>query len=259
MSVDNRQSLIVIFRCHFTGRIGAKYPNLIIEGRRIIDELRLIKLFIQLLHNLVPNFYPDAHVHRSNLRINAMALTQMGKPLGAFPAHTGNNLLRIVGFSLICDDALRPAIFNNNILNHRHKLNFHAGGDQMILKAGINLIPFLCSEMTDWTFNQFQICPNSLCPDTLNGLVIFQTINPLICAKFQIYFIRFVQQFNRPVISEDLRQISSHIRRKGQLAIGKCSGSGKTGRNRAWLTANTLFRRPFRTVSVFNGPAFFNH
>ena len=53
----------------------------------------------------------------------------------------------------------------------------------MFLQSCVNLISFLSSKMADRTFDQFQICPDGLCPYTLNSSIIFQTVNPLVRAK----------------------------------------------------------------------------
>ena len=129
----------------------------------------------------------------------------------------------------------------------------------MLLKTGINFISFLRSEVTDRTLDQFQICTDSLCPNPFNGRIIFQSIHFFIRPKIQINLVRFIQQLYRPVIPENFRKIAPDIRRKGQLSIRKCTGAGKSRRNRTWFTSDTLFCLAFRAISVFNGPALFNH
>ena len=116
----------------------------------------------------------------------------MREPFRTLPAYTGNNFIRIEGISLIRNHAFCSAILDDNILNHSHKLNFNTGGKQMILKPRINLIALFRAEMTNRTFNQFQICPNRFSADTLNRSIIFQPVNPFIRSKFQINFIRFI-------------------------------------------------------------------
>ena len=77
MSVDYRQSVIVILCRHFPGRIRAEYPHLIVKGRRVVHQLCLVQLFVQLLHDLVADFHADADVHGAVFRLVCRVCLQM--------------------------------------------------------------------------------------------------------------------------------------------------------------------------------------
>ena len=85
----------------------------------------------------------------------------------------------------------------------------------MLLQPGIDLISFLGSKMADWTFNQLQVRADRLGADILDGLIILDAIDFLICSELQIDVVCLVDQFCCPLISQNLRKRSSHIRGEG--------------------------------------------
>ena len=85
----------------------------------------------------------------------------------------------------------------------------------MLLQPGIDLISFLGSKMADRTFNQLQVRADRLGADILDGLIILDAIDFLICSELQIDVVCLVDQFCCPLISQNLRKRSSHIRGEG--------------------------------------------
>ena len=158
MSIDYRQTSLVVFCRHFPRWICAEYPYFIIKSRCIINELGLIELLVEFFHDFIPDFHTDSYIHSPILCFNPMFFTNMRKPLRSFPSNARHDLRRIKSLSFFRDNSDCPSFFHENILYHRHKTDFHSVLLQVLLEPRINLVSFLGAQMTDGTFNELEIC-----------------------------------------------------------------------------------------------------
>ena len=211
MTINNCKSVIVVLCCHFSGRVRAEYAYLIVKCWCIVYKFCLVKLLIEFLHDLIADFYPDTYINSTILCFNTMIFTDSFKPAWAFSSDTWYDFIRIVSFLFVCDDPLCHTILDYDILYHSHELDFYTWSQQMFLQSCVNLISFLSSKMADRTFDQFKIGTNCFRPDPLDSFVIVNSIDLLICPKFQIYIVCFFDQFFRLLIAKDLRQSSPYI------------------------------------------------
>ena len=192
MAIDHRQPIVIIFRCNFTRWVGAKSPYLIVKRRRMVHQLCLIKVLIQELHHLIPDFHPDTNIHSPNFRFHALFFAHMAEPVCAFPANCTDNFIPIVLLSRACGYADCPAAFHKHTLYHSHKFHFHAVVQQMLLKAHIDLIAFLCAKVPNGAFHQLQVGINRLPADFTDFFLLAYPIDIGVRAEFKVDFIRFM-------------------------------------------------------------------
>ncbi len=111
----------------------------------MVNQLRLIEIFVEELHHFVPHFHPDADVHGSRRGVNPDFTAFGVEPVGALPAHGGNDFTGIEVFAFIRPDSHGPALFQKNFLHHGIEFQHHARFFQMMLQFFVNFIPFLRS------------------------------------------------------------------------------------------------------------------
>ena len=178
MAVYHRQASLIVFRSHFPGRIGTEGTHLIIKGRRIENQLRLIQIFIQELHHFIPHFHTHADIHRTGRGGNTDLGTFVLKPVGALPSYRRYDFIRQIGVTLIRDNTCRAAVFHQDFLHHCVKHHLHAFFRKRVLQAGIDLIAFFRPQMPYGTFHQLQVGINGLSADFTDFLFLIHTVNP---------------------------------------------------------------------------------
>ena len=68
-----------------------------------------------------------------------------------------------------------------------------------------------------------------------------------------------MDQLQGLVISQDIRQVPSHIRRQGELSVRKRAGSRKAGGDAAWPAPHADLGGTLGAYPLFNGTALFHH
>ena len=129
MAVDHGKPAFIVFRSHFTGRVGTESPYLVIKSRRMVDQLRLVKVFIQKLHNLIPDFHPDTDIHGSRCGFYPDLLTFIPEPVSPFPAHCGYHFFSKEAFFLMGLYSHGLTVLHQNFLHHGVELKY----DSLIL------------------------------------------------------------------------------------------------------------------------------
>ena len=195
MTVDDRQSAFVVLRCHFSGRIGAEGAHLIIERRRMEDQLGFVKIFVQELHDFIPNFHTHSYIHRPRCRLYADLTTLLTKPVSAFSSDGGDDGIRIEGISLHRGDPHRPSVLRQDILHHRFKEKVHPAVFQMPLESAVDPVSFFGSQMANGALYQLQIGIDRRLPNLSDFILSVDAVNILIRPEIQIDFIRFMNQF----------------------------------------------------------------
>lgn len=84
-----------------------------------------------------------------------MVVTDVGEPVGTFATDGGDDLVCVVCLVFIGNDTFCSSVFDDDIFYHRVEFHVDAVCEEVILQAGINLVAFLGSEVTDRAFDQF--------------------------------------------------------------------------------------------------------
>ena len=225
----------------------------------MVDELRLIQVLVQKLHDLIPHFHPHSDIHRARRGFNADLTALLLKPVRPFPSHGGNDLICPVDFSLIRAHPHGPSILHQDLLHHGLEQKLHALLLQVALKLSVNFVSLLGAQMADWTLHQLQVGDNGRPADLPDLRLPVHTVHLRVRPEFQIDPVRFPDQLQRLVIAQDGGQISSHIRGKRQLPVRKSSRPGKARGDGAGITAHALLRLSLGAHPLFYGTPLFYH
>ena len=258
MSVDDCQAVIIVLRRDLSRRVGAEGAHLVIKGRRVIDKLCFVEILIEKIHDLITDLDSDADIHGADLRLDPVPVTDMGKPVRALPADAGSDLIRVKGISLVGNNTADLAVLDQDIRDHGIKAHLHALILKPVLYPLIDLVAFLCTEVSDRAFDQLQVGLDRAATDVFDLLLLIDSVDIFVRAEFQVDRVGFPHKLSGLVIAQDLRQVSADIRRKRQLAVGKSAGSRKAGGNVAWLASHAAPGHSLRTAPLLNGSALFN-
>ena len=154
MPIDHCQAVFIVFRGNLAGWVGAEGADLVVKGGGVVHQLGLIEILVEKFHDFIPNFHPDADIHSSYFRLNAMAFADVAEPVRPLPPHGSHHLRGIADLALVCNHAFCAAFFYYNVFHHGIEFHLNAMGQEMFLKAGVDLIPLLCAEMADRAFDQ---------------------------------------------------------------------------------------------------------
>ena len=154
VAVDHGQSVLIVFGGHLAGGVGAEGAHLVVEGGGVVNQLGLVKVLVEELHDLVPDLHPHADVHGAHPGLDAVVVADVGEPVGALAADGGNYLGGVAGLVLVGDHALHLAVLNDDVLHHGVELHPDALGQQVLFQAGVYLVALLRAEMADGAFNQ---------------------------------------------------------------------------------------------------------
>ena len=154
MAVYYCKAVFIVFGCYFTGRVAAEGAYLIVKGRGVVDQLGLIKVFVEEFHNLVADFNADADIHGSNLCLNVVVIADMGEPFRTLAANGSYDLRCAEGFIFVRYNTLYGIALDQDVLYHGVKFHLNALSQQVLLKAGIDFVAFLCTQVTDGAFDE---------------------------------------------------------------------------------------------------------
>ncbi len=83
VTVYHRQARLVMLLAYHTAGIHAEGAHFVLVGVRIVDQLRLVKILGQMIHDRVGYFYAHANVHFVVLRAQPQLLGLIGQPFRA--------------------------------------------------------------------------------------------------------------------------------------------------------------------------------
>ena len=55
------------------------------------DQLGFVEIFVQELHDFIPNFHTHSYIHRPRCRLDTDLTTLLTKPVGAFSSDGGDD------------------------------------------------------------------------------------------------------------------------------------------------------------------------
>ncbi len=149
MPIDNSKAALIIFCCHFSGRIGTEGSYLIIKSRRMIDQLGFIQIIIQILHDLISDLNTHTNIYGARRGLDPNLFAFILKPVSTFPSYCGYHFTAVVNISLIGSDANCLSILYQDLFHHSIKDQLCSLIHQMLLKLCIDLVAFLCSKVPD--------------------------------------------------------------------------------------------------------------
>ena len=91
----------------------------------------------------------------------------------------------------------------------------------MILDRSVNLLRFLGAQMTDRTVYQLEPRLNRALADLLNFGSVADAFDALVCAEFQINFIRVINRFLCKLLPDQRGKVSADIAAQRQLSVRK--------------------------------------
>ena len=77
----------------------------------MVNELGLIQILVQCLHDLIPYFHPYADIHRTRCRFNTDLFTFVFEPVRSFPADCGDDLSGMPYIAFVCLHTSSNTIF----------------------------------------------------------------------------------------------------------------------------------------------------
>ena len=86
VAVDQSYAALIVFLGNNAAGIHAERPAFILEGIGIIDQLGLIELPGQMVHDGIGRFHPDADIHSVIDGFQAQLVGLPGQPLRAAPS-----------------------------------------------------------------------------------------------------------------------------------------------------------------------------
>ena len=155
MTVYDSQTVFVILGRNLTGRVRTEGADFIVEGRCVVYEFCLVEVLVEEFHDLVADLDTDTDINGADLGIDPVVVTDVGEPVGTFATDGGDDLVCVVCLVFIGNDTFCSSVFDDDIFYHRVEFHVDAVCEEVILQAGINLVAFLGSEVTDRAFDQF--------------------------------------------------------------------------------------------------------
>ena len=154
MAVHDRQVVIVVLGRHLSGGVRAERADPVVKGGRVIHELCLVEVLVQVLHDLVPDLDAHADVHGAGRRLDAKLLALAVEPVGAVTSDSQDDLRRSKGLRLLCADACDLPILNQDLLHRIIKEHVDTGLCQVGLHLLIDLVADLGAEVPDRTLDE---------------------------------------------------------------------------------------------------------
>ena len=187
VTVYHRQMIVIVLRGDFSGRIRAEGAHLVVEGGGIVDQLCLVEILIEELHDLVPDFYAHADIHGSRLRLDAELLALSVQPVRAVSSDRYDHLGSVELFALFCENTADLLVFSDQDLLHRAvEAHVDAGVRQMLLELLIDLVPFFRSQMADRTFHELEVGADRLGADLSDLLFLADAVDIGVRSELEI-------------------------------------------------------------------------
>ena len=212
VSVDDRQIVIVIFRRYFSRRIGAECADFVIKGRRVIDQLGLVEILIEELHDLIPDFHTDADIHGARHGLDPELFALAVQPVRAVAADRHNDSWRVKLLVLFRLNAHGASITDQDRSDGIVETHVNARVLQMMLELFIDLVSLLGAEMADRALHKLQVCADRLGADLLDLLLLANTVHISIGTELEVDLIRSLDQFFGLCVPENIRQSAADIR-----------------------------------------------
>ena len=135
---------------------------------------------------------------------------------------------------------------------------------KVIFYREIEFLSLFRAEVANRTIDEFESRLDRFLADFLDLVLISESFDMLVRAKFKINLVRIVDEFLRKILADELRKFAADFMAQREFAVGKRTRAGKTGRDMAVRLAVSAFAAErFRAhtalyrLSLFDNAHFF--
>ena len=189
MSVNYCKTILIVLCSDLPGWIGTEGTNLVVKSWSVINELGLIEVLVEELHNFITHLNSDSDIDCTGPSLNSYFLALILEPVSTLSAYSTYDFPGKKLFALVSSNSLTNAIFDKNICNHGVKLYFYTLIKNMLLKLTVNLVTFLSSKVSDRALYKLEVGINGFSTYLADLVFLVNAIYVLVSAKFKINLI----------------------------------------------------------------------
>ena len=263
VAVDHRQVVVVVLLADEAAGVLAEGPDLVLKGLGPAYQLGLVQHPVHHLHDLVAHLHTDADVHSAGGMGDVVLGAELLQPVRPTAARGHHRVLGIdlhIRLPVGDGDPLAHILFQNQVAALVAEIHLHTVFLEVLLNSQVDGLGLFRAHMADGAVHQLQARVDGPLADLLPLLLMLQTLDMGVRAKFQVDLIRVVDGLLGQIGANEIGQVSAHLIAQRQLPVRKSAGAGKTGGDVAvGLAVHALVGLSLGTAAVLHGPALLHH
>ena len=254
---DGDAAFVMLFT-HDAAGVHAERAHLVFERVRIVDELRLIKVLRQVIHDGVGHLHAHADVHLVVGERDAEALAFILQPLGAAAAGRHDDVRAVNIPSVLAGDIVHAncaAVFHDHVFrrggaHEREILMLHEPFVHVLEHDG----GIFRAHVAHGAAHQVDVVAACLIGD-LRNLWVALAVHGIRRAETDVNGIRIVDECLCFRFRNVFCDVAAHLVREGELAVRKRACTCPTAHDGAGVAAHAFARDARRAFALRNGAA----